>query len=85
MVAWAFSMTVLPAILATLPAPGQVRRQSRSRMDSVVERFGNFVVRRHRPVLAGMGAAAVALALSITQLEINDHYIRYFDESLPIR
>ena len=85
MVAWAFSMTVLPAILATLPAPGQVRRQSRSRMDSVVERFGDFVVRRHRPVLAGMGAAAVALALSITQIEINDHYIRYFDESLPIR
>jgi predicted RND superfamily exporter protein len=82
MVAWAFSMTVLPAILATLPAPGQVRRQSRSRMDSMVERFGDFVVRRHRPVLAGMGAAAVALALSITQIEINDHY---FDESLPIR
>ena len=85
MVAWAFSMTVLPAILATLPAPRQVSSRSRSRLDSVVERFGNFVVRRHRPVLAGMGAAAVALALSITQLEINDHYIRCFDESLPIR
>ena len=85
MVAWAFSMTVLPAILATLPAPGRVRSRSRTRLDSVVERFGDFVIRRHRPVLAGMGAAAVALSLSITKLEINDHYIKYFDESLPIR
>ena len=32
-----------------------------------------------------MGATALALSLSITQLEINDHYIKCFDESLPIR
>ena len=85
MMAWAFSMTVLPVILATLPAPGPVRSRSRSRLDSVVERFGDFVIRRHRPVLAGMGAAAVALSLSITQLEIDDDFIKYFDESLSIR
>lgn len=85
MVAWAFSMTVLPAILATLPAPGRVRSRSRTRLDSVVERFGDFVIRRHRPVLAGMGAAAVALSLSITKLEIDDDFIKYFGKSLPIR
>ena len=69
-----------------LPAPRLMSSSSRrTRLDSVVERFGGFVIRRHRPVLAGMGAAAVALSLSITKLEINDHYIKYFAESLPIR
>jgi len=85
MVAWVFSMTVLPAIIAALPAPKRMKARGRSRLDQLVGRFGDMVVRRHRPILVGMGAAAVALSVSITRLEINDHYIKYFGKSLPIR
>ncbi len=85
MVAWAYSMTVLPAIVAMLPAPRQVGARKQSRLEAAVEGFGDFVVRRRRPVLIGMSAATVALSLSIARIEINDHYIKYFSESLPIR
>ncbi|MCG8469868.1 MAG: MMPL family transporter, partial [Gemmatimonadetes bacterium] len=85
MVAWAFSMTLLPAVIAILPAPKRLAARGRSRLDELVSGFSDFVVRRHRPILVGMGALAVLFSFSITRLEINDHYIKYFDEALEIR
>jgi predicted RND superfamily exporter protein len=84
MVAWAYSMTVLPALVAILPAKKRVRA-GQGRLDVLLERFSNLIVRRYRPILAVMGAAAVLLSLSITRLHVNDQYIDYFDQSLPIR
>ena len=83
MVAWAYSMTVLPAIVAVLPTRERVR--SRSRLDRGLERLSDVVVRRFRPLLVAMGGAAILLSLSISRIHINDQYIDYFDESLPIR
>ena len=84
MVAWVYSMTVLPALVAILPAR-QVVRAGRGRLDAFMERFSDLLVRRYRPVLATMGIAAVLLSLSIARLHVNDQYIDYFDRSLPIR
>ena len=84
MVAWVYSMTVLPALVAILPAR-RVVRVGRGRLDAFMERFSDLLVRRYRPVLATMGITAVLLSLSITRLHVNDQYIDYFDRSLPIR
>lgn len=84
MVAWVYSMTVLPAIVAILPARQGVPA-GRGRLDALMERFSDLLVRRYRPVLATMGIAAVLLSLSIARLHVNDQYIDYFDQSLPIR
>ena len=84
MVAWVFSMTVLPALVAILPA-GRVTRAGRGRLYTLMDRFSALLVRRYRPVLGGMTVAAVLLSLSIARININDQYIDYFDESLPIR
>jgi predicted RND superfamily exporter protein len=83
MVAWAYSMTVLPALVAILPAKKRVRA-GQGRLDVLLERFSNLIVRRYRPILAVMGAAAVLLSLSITRLHVNDQYIDYFDQSLSV-
>ncbi len=83
-VAWAYSMTVLPAMVAILPA-GKPVRQGQGLLDGIIDQFSDFIVRRHQPVLATMGLAAVILSLSIARLHVNDQYIDYFDRSLPIR
>ena len=84
MVAWAYSMTALPALVAILPTR-EVLSARRGRLDAFMDRFSDLLVRRHRPVLAAMTVGAVLLSLSITRLQINDQYIDYFDRSLPIR
>ena len=84
MVAWLYSMTVLPAVVASFPTRRRVERDV-SATEGLIDRLAEFVIRRHRPVLAGMGAVAILLSLSIARLHINDQYIDYFDRSLPIR
>jgi len=85
MVAWVYSMTVLPALTAILPTRGVPLRTRTSLLDELLDRFSSFLVSRYRPVLVGMTIVAVALSLSIARININDQYIDYFDESLPIR
>jgi predicted RND superfamily exporter protein len=83
MVAWVYSMTVLPAVVAILPARA---REKRARFtDRLMGAFAGFVIRWYRPVLIGSGAAVIALAASIGRLTINDQYFQYFDESMEIR
>ena len=71
-----YSMALLPALVAVLPARA-ARQERRGRLDSLVERFGDAVVRRYKPILAATGIAAVLLSISIGRLEINDQYISY--------
>jgi len=82
-VAWAYSMTVLPAFIATFG--GRIPARRASRMDRWMASLGNFIAERYRWVLAVTGTAAVALSLSVATLRINDNYIEYFARSTPIR
>ena len=82
MVAWIYSMTLLPAVVSIIPsrvAP------ARPRSEGLLDAVATFVTRRHRMVLVTGGALAVLLSLSIGRLQINDQYIDYFAEALPIR
>ena len=82
MFAWAYSMTLLPAVVSIVPSR---RVSALPRSGGLVDALASFVTRNHRLVLATSGAAAIALSLSISRLQINDQYIDYFSESLPIR
>ena len=75
--AWLFSMTALPAVIAILPV--RERRASGSRLTVGLDRFSDMLVARHRPVLAGMAVATVGLSFAVTTLEVNDHFLEYFD------
>ena len=81
--AWIFSMTLLPALVAILPV--KQPRASAGRLNAWLDRFSAVLVARHRPVLAGMAVASVGLSFAVTTLEVNDHFLEYFAPSLEIR
>jgi predicted RND superfamily exporter protein len=82
MSAFVYSVTLLPALMLLLPVrvrPGATR-QSR-----VMDRFADLVVQRRNFLFWGTGFIVVALVLFIPRNELNDEFIKYFDESIEFR
>jgi predicted RND superfamily exporter protein len=51
----------------------------------MVDRFAEFVVRRRNHLFWGTGFIVVALVSFLPRNELNDEFIKYFDESIPFR
>jgi predicted RND superfamily exporter protein len=80
--AFVFSVTFLPALMAILPvrvkaAPGH----HSGRMD----RFADFVVARQNSLFWISGAVIIVLIAFIPRNELNDEFVKYFDDSIPFR
>jgi uncharacterized protein len=82
MVAFVLSVTLLPAVMAVLPAPKGHGETFGSR---TMARFADFVIGQRRWLLWASGAAIVLLAIGTTQIKLDDDFIKYFDERYPIR
>jgi predicted RND superfamily exporter protein len=83
MVAFALSVTLLPAAMAILPLKARVRKTaSRS---SFWDALGDFVVARRRVLLVGTAAMVLLLAAAIPSTNIADEWVKYFDESIKFR
>ncbi len=80
--AWVFSITTLPALLSVLPLRV---RQFATGEQTVMDRLGNFVVARRRPLLWGTAAVVVALGALIPRNDLNDRFVDYFDQSVAFR
>ena len=82
--AWVYSVTLLPAALSLLPY--RVERDSGSEWSRrAMDRLADFVIRRHRALLAGVGLPALALIAFIPTLDFNDQWVEYFDERVEFR
>jgi len=82
--AWVYSLTLLPAALSLLPYRVPERRGtewSQRQMD----RLSEFVIRRYRGLLVGVGLAALALIAFVPTLDFNDQWVEYFDERIDFR
>ena len=80
--AWFFSILLLPALMSVLP----VRVKSAEEEPAVqMGRFADFVVRRRRALLWGSTAFALALVALIPLNELNDQFVKYFDERVDFR
>lgn len=82
--AWAYSLFFLPAVLTLLPLKVRIpakQHQARSRMAA----FADFVTRNHRPVLAASVAAAVLSISFLPRVQLNDEWVKYFDERMEFR
>jgi len=76
------SVLFLPAAISLLPM--RVRRVAND--DShLMYRFGDFVVRRRRPLMWGMTTVVVVLVASVPRNELNDVFVHYFDPSVTFR
>ena len=76
------AVAFLPAMMSLLP----VRVRHLGNDDShLMNRFGNFVVRRRRPLIWGMAAVVVVLVAAVPRNELNDVFVHYFDKSVQFR
>ncbi len=82
--ALAVSLTFLPALLTVLPMRVRARAGAGG-LAQRLDRFGAWVVRRHRRVLAVSVLAAAALIGLVPRLDLNDQWVRYFDQRLEFR
>lgn len=82
MAGYLLSITLMPAMMMILPVrrPGNLVR-SHTMMAAIAE----FVIRRHAFILYGMALLVVVLSLFISKNELNDEFVKYFDESIKFR
>lgn len=86
--AFFYSVLLLPAVMAVLPArPRSVVAAAGERdwIDRPCGPFADFVVRCRTPIFWCSLAVIGVLAIGITRIELYDDFIEYFDETYPVR
>src|SRR3569623_3113022 len=79
----ALTVFFLPALLAVMPL--------RSKPSAVAEdslfmtKVADFVVTRRRALLWGVTVASLAIVAFVPRNELNDQFVKYFDESVEVR
>lgn len=81
--AWLMSVTFLPAMLSLLPV--KAPKASADRSDDFFSQLAAFVVAHNKKLFYGIGAIAIALVVAVPQIEFNDQWTEYFDESIEFR
>jgi len=79
--AFLLSITFLPAAVAILPATGKTEVAGKQMMT----KFGDFVIKRQKPLLIANTLIIVILAALVPFNELNDKFVEYFDESIEFR
>jgi len=82
LVAWALSITFLPALMAILPVTAKT---SLTRQSEMMEKFGEMVIRNRRALLVIMTLTMVGFASLLPQFRFNDRFVEYFDERMEFR
>ncbi|MEL7059163.1 MAG: MMPL family transporter [Acidobacteriota bacterium] len=82
MMAFVFSVTLLPALMAIVPARG---RGAAPGVVRVLDRFAGTIVRRRRVVLVLSSAFALVALAFLPRNSLRDDFVRYFDTSLEFR
>lgn len=80
--AFIFSMTFLPALMLVLPV--RVKAKAAQKVQ-LVDRFAEMVIARRSFLFWGMGILIVALVSFVPRNELNDEFIKYFDETVDFR
>jgi predicted RND superfamily exporter protein len=78
------SVTFLPALMSIMPMRNR-KLARRGLLQSVLERFADWVTRRYRPILAVAGTAAITLMALVPFVDLNDQWVRYFDHRVEFR
>ncbi|MFP5305600.1 MAG: efflux RND transporter permease subunit [Gammaproteobacteria bacterium] len=86
MLAWFYSIFTLPALLAVLPlrAP-KSKNGDAGALTRFLDRVGEWVVRRRRPVFWGALAVSAGLTVLAFRNEGNDLFAHYFEPSIAFR
>jgi predicted RND superfamily exporter protein len=79
-IAFILTITLLPALLMILPSKFPKQRQV-----PVMAYLSEFVIQQRKILLWSITALMLGLVLFIPKNELNDNYLKYFDESIEFR
>ncbi|MDF2181011.1 MMPL family transporter [Neptuniibacter sp. CAU 1671] len=82
MLAFVLSVTLFPALLKLLPLRVSVKTDDSL---TAMQRLGDWVIRQRRLLLPVTAVMMGGLIFFMPQNEINDDFVKYFDESVPFR
>ncbi|NQZ23864.1 MAG: MMPL family transporter [Colwellia sp.] len=82
MLAFVFSVTIFPALLTVLPV--RVNKQSENKKD-IMAKLADFVIAKRKALLPLTSVFIIASVMFIPNNELNDDFVKYFDESVPYR
>ncbi|MEE9142038.1 MAG: MMPL family transporter, partial [Gammaproteobacteria bacterium] len=82
MIAFLLSVSFLPAFISICP----MKKSKATRMYSgLMNRLADFVIDKRRILLPVMALSSVAVLAFIPKNELNDEFVKYFDERIPFR
>lgn len=81
MAAWLFTLTVLPAMMMSLPAKGRLDSNKGVSLNGLA----NLIIRYPTRFLIGTLVVAAVLISGTPRNELNDNTIKYFHEGVPFR
>jgi uncharacterized protein len=80
--AFLYAIFFLAPMMAVLPARGGSKGVPRV---TVMDKLGDAVVARRWPLLVGTSTMIAILAAGVTRIQLDDDYLKYFDDSFEIR
>jgi len=80
--AFIFAMTIFPAMLMILPV--RVKQTTEHKQD-LMDKLATFVIGNRKWLLPTSTVIIIALASFVPKNELNDDFVKYFDERVPFR
>ena len=82
MIAFALSVTFLPALMMILPDSHRIRETASS---TAMANFAEFVIANRKRLLIGMGLGCLLVISFVPKNELNDDFVKYFSEKIEFR
>ncbi len=82
MIAFILSVTVFPALLTVLPIHVKVLKENKQ---DKMTTLANFVIDKRKVLLPLVSVMIIGSAAFIPNNELNDDFVKYFDETVPYR
>ena len=82
MIAWAVSVFFIPAVVSLLPFKTKNQAQSET---NFFDSFSDLLARRRHAFLGGSVVVVLILGAMIPRIDLNDQWVKYFDESMEFR
>lgn len=80
--AFIFSITFLPAVMMILPVKAV---QKESKGTKTMDAFANFVIEKRKLLLPVMVLSSLAIIAFLPKNDLNDEFVKYFDETIDFR
>ena len=85
MAAFVFSVTFLPSFLAVLPIRVKAKDVKTNVDCNACDKLAGFVIKQQRFIFPAALVLIMVMTAGITRIELNDDWVKYFDESYDIR